>query len=124
MLFIDSSIWLDHFSNINERASTVIEGERMLACSILTLFEVKKRLIRLKVAKDKIDTALEFLKVRAVIIPPTEEIVHKAVEVSVNHNLGAIDALIYASALSEKAQLITADHDFHGLPDVEIIEHI
>ena len=122
MLLVDSSIWLDHFGDVNERSSNYIENEGILACSILTLFEVERKLIKLGVKKERVKQAIEFMKTRAIIINLNEEIIHKGVDISIKHQLATVDALIYASAQKEKIKLITGDYDFHGLPEVEIIE--
>ena len=45
-----------------------------------------------------------------------------AADLSVDHGLVAVDALIYATARLEGCELVTADTDFRGLPGVTLIE--
>ncbi len=121
MLLVDSSVWMDHFGDAKKKSSACIENEGILACSILTLFEVERRLIKMNIPKEKIDQVIQFMKTRAIIVNLNENIVHKGVEVGIRYKLGTVDALMYASAQEEKMKLITGDYDFHGLPEVEII---
>lgn len=121
MKLLDSSIWLDHLADTNEKSSETILSEELLFCSILTLFEVKKRLIKLGFTETKINNSIEFIKNRAVIININENIINYAVGVSIKHKLSAIDSMIYASAINTNAKLITADNDFRNLENIEII---
>lgn len=121
MKFVDSSIWLDHLGATSNLSSAIIESEEMLSCSILTLFEVKKRLIKLGFSETKILSSIEFIKQRAIIVDLSEEIILSAVDISLQYHLSAIDAIIYTSALKTHSTLVTADNDFRGLKNVEII---
>ena len=121
MRFIDSSIWLDHFAETSKNSIAIIESSEVVQCSILSLYEVEKRLIRLKVTPEEIERALQFIKLRGIIINLNEDILSQAVNFSVKYNLSAIDALIYATAMEQNSILITADNDFRGLPNTEII---
>ena len=122
MKFLDSSIWLDHLGNTNKESSKIALSEDLLFCSILTLFEVKKKLIKLDLSEGKVSNSLEFIKNRAIIVNLDEEIVNSAVDISIKYKLAAIDSLIYSSALSVNAKLITADNDFSKLENVEVIK--
>jgi len=90
--------------------------------SVLSLFEIK-----LKLLKDKRDTlmiqkSLGFIKKKSLILPVNEEISRDAVDFSLKHKLPAMDSLIYASALKNGAVLITLDNDFRGLKNVNVLE--
>lgn len=116
---IDSSVWLEYFFNSNFKE--ILEGKEILFISALSLFEIKKKLIKSKVSAEKIAKSLSFVKKRSLIISVENEIAEYAADLSVQHNLGAIDALIYASALRKNAKLITLDNDFRGLKDVLLL---
>ncbi len=75
----------------------------------------------MKTHPKKIKEAIDFINSRSIIVLLDQEIVQQAVDYSVEKKLGAIDALIYSSTESVQSILITADADFQGLPDVEII---
>ena len=122
MQFLDSSVWLDHLANTSQDSSDVVNSDTLLFCSILSLFEIKKRIIKLGFSTEKVANSLSFIRNRSIIVNLTEEIIDSAVEISITHNLAHIDSLIYASALSVEAELITADNDFRNLERVRIIK--
>jgi len=64
---------------------------------------------------------LDFIKERSGIIISDIEIAEKAAEIAFDKKLGAMDALIYATAQIKNAELITGDNDFRGLERVRII---
>ncbi len=121
MKLLDSSIWLAHIVEAHPRAIALIESEEVLLCSLLSLFEIRKKLKKDIFSDNKIQQILEFIKQRATIVNLTEEIVVKAADFSLEHNLSALDSLLYASAIYLNASFITADNDFRGLNNVEII---
>lgn len=55
------------------------------------------------------------------IIPLNEGLAAWAAEVGLMHKLPMADAIIYATALSTDATLVTSDAHFEGLPQVEYI---
>src|SRR3989344_1723258 len=95
---IDSSVWVSYLINGDYR--DIIDNEEILLLSVLSLFEVEKSLI----------------------IEISVEIAEKAVQISLEKNLPAIDALVYSGALINKAKLITLDNDFRNLSGVEILD--
>lgn len=122
MKLLDSSVWLAHLFEANQDCTKLIESDTLLFASILTLFEVKKKLLKEKFEQENIINSIDFIKKRAIIVNLNEEIVNLAVEVAIKNHLAAIDSLVYASALKVGAKFITADNDFRGLEDVEIVE--
>ena len=122
MQLLDSSIWLDHLAGTSEESSIIINNEDLLFCSILSIFEIKKKLIKLRFKGEKLDKSIEFVKQRALIINLNDTIINTAVEYSIKNNLSVVDSLIYATALEIEAQLITADNDFRNLENLRIIK--
>ena len=121
MKLLDSSLWLAHLVEAHPESSRLIETDILLFSSILTLFDVRKKLTKAGYSQEKIDLSIDFIKKRSMIIPLDEEIITRAVDVAIKNNLGMVDAIIYSSALQVHAQLVTADNDFRKLPYVEII---
>ena len=93
----------------------------MLFTSAISLLEIKRKLLKQKISLDKIVSVLSFVKRKSIVKDATPEICEAAGELSVNHNLHSIDALIYATARQANAVLITLDYDFKNLPDVKIL---
>ena len=115
---LDSSAWLAYHFATSLDIKEIIDKEGLIITSSLCLFEIKKRLLVLN--KDW-QQFLKFVKERSGIIVPEIEIVEKAAQVAVDKKLGAMDALIYATAQMKNAKLITGDNDFRGLEGVRII---
>ena len=116
---IDSSVWLAYLFNSSH--SDVIDSNEILLLSVLSLFEIKKKLVKSKVENNKIVKSMEFVRKRSLIIPVSEEITEKALEFSLENDLSIIDSIIYATAVLNDSILITLDNDFRGLENVNLM---
>lgn len=116
---IDSSVWLAYL--FNGTYSSIIESDEMLLLSVLSLFEIKKKLAKSKIDSNKISRSIEFIKKRSLIVPVNDEIAETAVEVALDNNLAIIDSLIYATSILNDSTLMTLDNDFRGLKSVIVL---
>ena len=122
-LFIDSSVWLAYFFGNHPDAVQILDQKNpTFFSSLLSLFEVKRRLIQENCSTSQITDALSFMKERSIIIPLTEDLCLEAAQLSVNLKLPAIDALIYTSAKNNAALLVTSDGHFKGLENVRLVD--
>jgi len=116
----DSTIWLDYL--IKGSFKEKIEQEDIFRLSSLSLFEIKRKLLKNKQLKKKeIDEKISFVKRKSIIINIDANIAEKASEIAEEKNLGAADALIYATAILNNAILLTLDNDFRNLSNVKIL---
>lgn len=115
---LDTSAWLTYYFGENTFVKEIIESDDFLITSVLSLFEIKKKL--LSIQKEPIEF-LNFIKQRSEIIFLDITLVEKGAEISFEKKLGAIDSLIYATAINKRAELITGDNDFRGLDGATII---
>ncbi|MEK6947614.1 MAG: PIN domain-containing protein [Nanoarchaeota archaeon] len=122
MLFIDSSVWVAHLFESSMEASSIVESENLLFTSLLSIFEIRKKLVKANCDIEMINNSINYIKEKSIIVTLEEDIINSAVNFSIKYNLGALDALIYASTIIIKAQLITADNDFRNLENVKIIK--
>lgn len=118
---VDSSGWLEY---VTEDAKVdlfapYIEGEQPVIVPTIVIFEVYKRLKR---ELDEL-TAQQFVSQahRNRVVVLDEYLAIGAADLSLQHKLPMADAVIYATALSHGAELITADQHFAGLPDVTVL---
>ena len=118
---LDSSAWLAYFFATSPEIKKIIESENVLYSCVISIFEVKRKLIR-DGYKESLEKVLSFMKDRSIIINIDEVISQSAADISINAKLHALDALIYASAREMNAELITADPDFEKLDNVRIIQ--
>lgn len=116
---IDTSIWLDYFYQYKH--TDVIEAAEIVWTSAVSVFEIKKKMLKDKVDTQKIEATMNFLFQESLIEPVFKETASLAAELSAQYGLAAVDALIYASAKIRKTHLITRDNDFRGLPDVTVL---
>ena len=117
---IDSSVWLEYF--YNKTYSEIINRDNeLLLLSVLSLFEIKKKLEKDKLSSSNIKKCMDFVKKRSLIINLTKEIAEKAVEISLKYSLASIDSFIYTTAILNNAKVITMDNDFRNIENVEIL---
>lgn len=118
--FLDSSIWLEYL--INEKFGDIIKSEKIIYVSQLSLFEIKRVLLRRKYPLSEVNLALEFVKKRSIIINLSNQIVDLASEISIKNKLSALDALIYTTSLLNNSIFLTLDNDFRNLQDSLILK--
>jgi predicted nucleic acid-binding protein len=116
----DSTIWLDYLIKGSFREK--IEQEDIFSLSSFSLFEIKRRLLRIKMLKkNEIEEKMSFIKSKSIVLNIDEKIAEKASEIAKEKGLGAADALIYTTALVNNATLLTLDNDFRGFSNVKIL---
>ena len=117
----DSTIWLEYL--IKGSFKEKLEQEKMFTLSSLSLFEIKRKLLKNKeIKKKEIEEKLSFIKSKSTIIPLDEIIAEKAAEVAEEKDLGAADAIIYTTALLNNCTLLTLDNDFRDLENVQVLQ--
>ena len=122
-ILIDSSAWLSYFLAENELSKKFVEeGDRLLMTSVLSIFEIKKKMLMKNISESKIEEFLKFVKTRSLLIELNEKICNNAAELSLKHNLHSIDSLIYCSAILNNATLISGDKHFEGLENAFILK--
>ena len=116
---IDSSVWLAYL--FNGQHSEIIDSHEILLLSVLSLFEIKKKLAKSNVEIGKIMKSVEYIKKRSLVIPVSSEIAEKAVDLSLKNGLAIIDSIIYTTAVMNESTLITLDNDFRGLNNTAVL---
>ncbi|MEK6961286.1 MAG: PIN domain-containing protein [Nanoarchaeota archaeon] len=119
---LDSSAWLYYLFGQNEECRKIVESDTELVISTISIFEIKRKLIRLRTDRSKIEASLSMIKKRAIVEEVTCDLAEKAAELAHVHNLHATDSLIYATAKKRGAMLVTADSDFKGAPGVMMVD--
>src|SRR3989344_3196035 len=115
---IDSSAWLSYFFAENNQIKEVIDGENFLFTSVISLFEIKKKLIKDKLIEEKTEKFINFIKEKSIILKLDINICEIASEISIKEELHAIDSLIYSTSILNKTKLITGDNDFRNKDNV------
>jgi predicted nucleic acid-binding protein len=118
---LDSSIWLEYLTD-DSKADLVVpylEEQITVLVPVLVVYEVRKVLLTRR-SKTLGDIFISEVFKR-VIVPLEEMLALKAADLSVIHKLAMADSIIYATALSHSAPLITFDAHFADLPGVTIL---
>lgn len=118
---VDSSGWVE-FLGETPRAESFgkyIGRENQLIVPTIVIYEVSKKLQRL----EHHTAAQRFLShvFRTRVVYLDADLAILAARVSLEHRLAMADAIIYATAQSCKAQLVTGDTHFRGLPGVTLL---
>ncbi|MBI4451686.1 PIN domain-containing protein [Candidatus Woesearchaeota archaeon] len=121
-LFLDTSVWLAYIHEQNEHARRIIDSAEQCFASTLTLFEVKRKLLRDGVKREKLDRTLSFIRSRAIIIDVTKSLAEAGAEISARYDLSTVDAILLASAHEAKARLVSGDRDFSRFPNIDILK--
>ncbi|MBI2632092.1 PIN domain-containing protein [Candidatus Pacearchaeota archaeon] len=117
---LDSSIWLSYF--LEGKYKDIIEVSQGLFLSVLSLFEVQRKLHKSSLDKEKIKKSIEFIKEKSIILALTEEIANRAVEIAVEKNLPTIDSLTNMTVIINNKIIYTEDNDFRGLLNAVVFE--
>ena len=121
-VLLDSSVWLDYFLNASEGSKAYINSAAfVLYSSVISLYEVKKKLLKDKYEGEKIEKALGFMKKRAVMVDASGAICESGASDALKFKLAIADSIIYRTAIESNAQLVTMDSDFKGLDGVVMI---
>ena len=122
MKVIDSSVWLELVTDgpLAVRCAEHLTDLAEVVTPTVVLFEVYRALRRHGRERAALRTVGEMEYTRFVAVGPHVAIT--AADLSIDHGLAAVDALVYAVARLEGCELITADVDFRGLPGVTLIE--
>ena len=118
---VDSSGWIEFFAEgpLADRYASYLRIPAQLVTPTIVLYEVYKRLKRER-GEDLALFATEQIRATQ-IIPLTESLALLAADVSLEYGLAMADAVVYATARDQDAQLVTSDADFKNLPAVEYV---
>ncbi len=120
-VLVDSSGWLEYITSDSKADlfAPYLEGQRPLLVPSIVLYEVRKILLQRQpktVADFFVSEAL-----RRTVVPVDQEVALSAAALSIQLELPMADALIYATAERNGAELVTSDSHFKGLPRVTLL---
>jgi len=121
LILVDSSGWIEYLA-ARPRAqefARYIEGTEPLLTSVIQVYEVYK-VVRRDVGEERALEAVSALRATA-IEPLAETLALEAADLALEHGLAMADAIILATARRHRAEVVTGDADFEGLPGVTVI---
>jgi predicted nucleic acid-binding protein len=121
IVLIDSSGWLEYITG-DEKADAfgaIFQKDVQVLVPTIVLYEVLKILL-LRAGGSQANVFLSEA-LRRSVVDLTDTIALSAASLSIDHKLPMADAIIYATAQSHHAELITSDAHFTGLPGVTVL---
>jgi predicted nucleic acid-binding protein len=121
MILVDSCGWIEFFTDGPRAAeySKYLNNLSRVITPTIILYEVYK-----KIKKERTEDAALFaisLINRTKLVPLTESIALTSADLSLQYSLPMADAIVYATALEEKCQIITSDIHFKDMEGVVFI---
>jgi predicted nucleic acid-binding protein len=115
---IDSSGWLEVFRGgpHADRVARWLADPGEILTPTIALYEVYKVLKRDASEEDALRAVAQMLRTN--VIPLSETLAMEAADTSLEHSLAMADAIVYTTARSRGADLVTTDADLEGLPGV------
>lgn len=118
MTLVDSVGWLEILSSgsLAKSYEKHLEPISEVVVPTIVLYEVYKKLKRDKGEREALAAVAHMQQGR--VIPLTEDTGLSAADLSLEHRLSMADAIVYATALQEGAQLVTSDKELKDLSQV------
>jgi len=117
---LDSSIWIAYF--FENKFLELIEKEGNLLLCALSIFEIKRKLLRKKIPDSTISNKLNFIREKSLIITPSAETFEEAAGISIKNKMPMADSIIYASTLENDAVVYTLDNHFRKLKNAKVLD--
>ena len=121
MILIDSSGWIEFFSQGSRalKYANYLKDLSQIITPTVVIYEVYKKIKKERTEEEAL-LAVSLMK-KTSIIPLEESIALLAADLSLKHTLPLADAMVYATALENDADLITSDAHFTELEKVVLI---
>lgn len=122
MILVDSSGWLEFFTDgpLSSAYAHHLKNLRDIVTPTIVLYEVYKVIKRERSEEEALAAVAQIGKTR--LVPLTDTVALTAADVSLTHQLAMADAIVYATALTERAKLFTSDTDLSSLPGVTYLK--
>jgi predicted nucleic acid-binding protein len=118
VIVVDSSGWIEYFTEgpNARRYGRYLEKPSDLVTPTIVLYEVYKLIKRERTEEEALLATAQIQKTR--MVPLSESLSLAAADLSLERRLAMADAIVYATAQAEGAELVTGDRDLKGLPGV------
>jgi len=115
---VDTSAWIEWLidSPLRKRLAKEIPDKAECIVPTIVQLELAKWLTR-EVGDDRADQMIAYTQ-KCVVAPLDTRTALRAAEMCRQHKLATADAVVYATAAENGAELLTCDAHFEGLPNV------
>ena len=124
MIVVDTSIWIEWLMNSSLKPviSKVFPNTSQCIVPTIVQLELDKWLTR-EVGESEADQVIAYTQ-NCVVIALDTKIALQAADLHRQYKLATADAIVYASALVNNAQLLTCDAHFANLPNALYIRKV
>lgn len=122
MIVVDSFGWIEQLTDgpLADKYSEYLRSSNEIITPVVIVYEVYKKLKQTLDEESALRLVARLHETK--IVPVTPELALFAADVSLKHKLPMADALVYATALSEKCSVVTSDPHFERLEKVTFIK--
>ena len=121
-ILLDSSGWIEFFTDgpLADRYAGYLSSRYEIITPTIVLYEVYKKIKRERGEESAI---LFSGRLHATnVVQLTQSIAYLAADISLRHGLAMADAIVYATALDQNADVVTGDADLKDLPGVVYVK--
>ena len=121
MRVVDTSAWIEWLTDsaLGKRLGKQFPDKPQCIVPTIVQLELSKWLMR-EVGEEQADQVVAYT-LKCAVVPMDTAIALLAATLHREHKLATADAIVYATALHQKADLLTCDAHFQGLPDVVLL---
>lgn len=118
---VDTSVWIEWLiaSETGKRLRKVFPVRDSCLVPTIVQLELSKWLVR-EVGEDRADQVIAYTQ-KCLVIPLDTGIALLAADLHRRHRLATADAVVYATARQQGAELLTCDAHFESLPGVRYV---
>jgi predicted nucleic acid-binding protein len=118
MTVVDSCGWIEYLadSSLAPQYEKYLQKPEEVITPSLVMYEVYKKVKKEKGEELALSVVAQMEKTKVVTLD--EEIALLAADLSIGHLLPLADAVVYGTAMREKAQFVTSDSHFKDLNDI------
>lgn len=115
---VDTSVWIEWLTGSGLGKALERQFPQKPQCIVPTIvqLELSKWLMR-ELDEDQADQVIAYTQ-KCIVVPMDTAIALMAADLHREHKLATADAIVYATARSQNAQLLTCDAHFQNLRDV------
>lgn len=115
---VDTSAWIEWLtgSALGKKLGDRFPDKSQCIVPTIVQLELSKWLLR-EVGEDQADQVIAYTQ-KCIVVPLDTTIALLASDLGREHKLATADAIVYATARHQRAELLTCDAHFEGLPDV------
>ncbi len=122
MILVDSFGWIEFFTDgpLADKYYKYLKDESRVITPTIVLYEVYKKIKHERSEEEALIAVAQLNKTK--VLPLNESIALFAADLSLKHALPMADAVVYATACLENADVVTSDSHFEGLSGVVFLK--